>query len=216
MVTVKICPVCEAHNPPAAQRCASCSAMLIGVDITEQADASVAPIAGASADATRETAATIPDTTAATASASVQPVPRRCPHADCGQLNPPGAERCVYCNRLMEDAQASDPPALRARIRWPWAEETQISDRLMIGREAPAPPALAARLEREFSNVSRRHTELVIDRDSLWIVDLGSANGTFVNDTRLTPNQRVRLANGARLRFAANLTVLVSIRDDRP
>lgn len=41
-------------------------------------------------------------------------------------------------------------------------------------------------------------------------------NGTFVNETQLAPNQRVRLAHGARLRFAANLTALVSIRNDRP
>ena len=186
--------------------------MLIGVDITEQPDAPAA--SPASAATTPESAAAPP--ACATAGTGAQSLPQKCPHADCGQLNPPGSERCVYCNRRMDLAPAGAAALLHARINWPWVEETEIEERLIIGREAPAPVAIAARLEREFPNVSRRHAELLIDGDSLWIVDLGSANGTFVNETRLVPNQRVRLANGARLRFAANLTALVSIRNERP
>lgn len=180
--------------------------MLFGVDITEQPDT---PFETAKSETAAEDAGTAPSPFPA-----AQPMPRKCPQADCGQLNPSDADRCVYCNRPMEDAQPG--AALRARIRWPWNEETEVGERLLVGRDAPTPPNLAARLEREYSNVSRRHAELLVDQDSLWIVDLGSTNGTFVNETRLTPNQRLRLVNGARLRFAADLTALVFVRDERP
>ena len=193
---VKVCPVCNAENAPSAQRCESCSAMLIGVDLTEKVDAS----------------ATITDVPVPPGAAAA--VPRKCPHADCGQLNAADAGRCVYCDRPMEvgDENASPPaPSLRAAIRWPWTEEWVIDGCLVVGREPPAPAALASRLAREYSNVSRRHAELRVSEGALWIVDLNSSNGTFVNGTRIAPNQPVRLVNGAQLRFAANLVAQIKI-----
>ena len=46
-----------------------------------------------------------------------------CRHADCAQPNPPGADRCVYCNRPLHEEEPSPvdarplPPALRERFR---------------------------------------------------------------------------------------------------
>jgi hypothetical protein len=193
MASIRVCPVCNAENAPSAQRCASCSAMLIGVDLTEKGD----------------TGATFTDVPVPPAAAAAA-VPLRCPHADCGQLNAANAERCVYCDRPME-LPAPAAPALRAAIRWPWTEEVVIDGCLVVGREPPAPAALASRLAREYGNVSRRHAELRVADGALWIVDLGSVNGTFVNETRIAPNQPVRLVNGAKLRFAANLVAQVAI-----
>ena len=123
-----------------------------------------------------------------------------------------GAARCVYCDRDLQPPAAA-APALRAVVRWHWTEDVVVEGCLVVGREPPAPPALAARLERDYANVSRRHAELRVSEGALWIVDLGSTNGTFVNDTRLAPNQPVRLANGARLRFAASLVAHVALSD---
>lgn len=203
MATVRICPVCTTENAPAAQRCESCGAMLIGVDLSEQAPAQAPEQAPLPAAAPRPTAAPRP----------AAAMPRKCPHADCGQLNSPDAERCVYCNRPLEEETTAPPAQIRAALRWPWNEELEISGRLLIGREPPVPAALAARIEHEYSNVSRQHAELLLADGALWIADLGSSNGTFVNDIRLAPRQRVRLFNGARLRFAANLTAVVAIGD---
>lgn len=201
MALIKVCPACNAENSPSVQRCESCGAMLIGVDLTEKSEATAsAPVAAVAV--------------APAATNSAVKAPRRCPHADCAQLNPPEASRCVYCDRPLEEPLPEPAPALRAAIRWPWTEELQIGDRLLIGREAPAPAALVARLEREYSNVSRRHAELRFAKGSLWIVDLGSSNGTFVNETRIAPNQPVRLAHGATLRFAANLIAHITLRND--
>jgi hypothetical protein len=194
---IKTCPVCGTQNAASAQRCDSCGAMLTTVDLCEAREP------GAAAPAPFPASETPPGG------------PRRCPHADCAQLNPPGAERCLYCNRPFGQAQAPSEP-LRASIRWPWTEETEIRDCLLVGREAPAPAALAARLERDYGNVSRRHAELRVSDGALWLVDLGSRNGTFVDEARLAPHQPVRLANGATLRFAADLQACIAIRHGKP
>jgi pSer/pThr/pTyr-binding forkhead associated (FHA) protein len=42
--------------------------------------------------------------------------------------------------------------------------------------------------------VSRLHCHLRYEGDSLMVVDLGSANGTFLNGTRLTPEKPMPLS----------------------
>jgi hypothetical protein len=53
--------------------------------------------------------------------------------------------------------------------------------------------------EEESPPTSGHHAELVRLKGGWWIADLESTNGTFVNDTRLTPGKRERLRNGDRL-----------------
>ena len=46
---------------------------------------------------------------------------------------------------------------------------------------------------------SRRHAQLSLEEGGLWVEDIGSKNGTFVNNTRVTVKTRLR--SGDRLRF---------------
>jgi pSer/pThr/pTyr-binding forkhead associated (FHA) protein len=46
---------------------------------------------------------------------------------------------------------------------------------------------------------SRRHAQFSIEDNGVWVEDLGSTNGTFVNGKRIT--SRVRLVSGDRVRF---------------
>ncbi|MBX6314286.1 MAG: GGDEF domain-containing protein [Isosphaeraceae bacterium] len=56
--------------------------------------------------------------------------------------------------------------------------------------------------------VSRRHAALRSDGDGrVWLTDLGSTNGTFVNGRRLVPHQPVLLRDGDRLRFGTTVVV---------
>ncbi len=48
-------------------------------------------------------------------------------------------------------------------------------------------------------NVSRRHARLVVEHDALFVEDMGSANGTFVNGERI--RERVALGDGAVVRI---------------
>jgi len=105
------CPSCGVENPPEALRC-SCGALLAGVDLLRrelsQAQDTEIPAAPQASPAATQSAGALP---------------RRCPHPDCAQLNPPDAERCLYCNRSLDDEpQAAAgllrlPPELEARYR---------------------------------------------------------------------------------------------------
>jgi len=52
-------------------------------------------------------------------------------------------------------------------------------------------------------SVSRRHARVVVDRGSVWIEDLNSANGTFVNGAAVT--HATKLAEGDRIRLGTAL-----------
>lgn len=56
--------------------------------------------------------------------------------------------------------------------------------------------------------VSRRHAALIINEDGFFVEDLGSTNGTFLNEDQLAPESRHVLHNGAQLRLG-RLIVLV-------
>lgn len=49
------------------------------------------------------------------------------------------------------------------------------------------------------SEVSRVHCRITVQDDAVFIEDLGSANGTFVNDEMLKPRQRVAIDPGAKI-----------------
>ncbi|MDN3640837.1 FHA domain-containing protein [Simiduia curdlanivorans] len=51
------------------------------------------------------------------------------------------------------------------------------------------------------THLSRQHAEFELHEGQLRIRDLGSANGTFVNENRIEANQPIRLVPGDRLRF---------------
>jgi hypothetical protein len=105
---VRICPVCEQENPPERARC-TCGASLAGVDFSlKRAPPTAAPPAPETAPAP----APAPDV-------APEAAPVICPHPDCGQPNPPGSERCVYCNRplQMEAPAISGARPLPAALR---------------------------------------------------------------------------------------------------
>lgn len=53
--------------------------------------------------------------------------------------------------------------------------------------------------------VSRKHLRIEQDGNEYRIVDLGSSNGTYVNDKKLIPNIAEKLANNSEITFAQNV-----------
>lgn len=49
--------------------------------------------------------------------------------------------------------------------------------------------------------VSGKHASLEVTEEGLFITDLGSTNGSFLNDAKLTPNQSAQIRPGDELRF---------------
>jgi hypothetical protein len=76
--------------------------------------------------------------------------------------------------------------------------------RVGIGRTRTCDIAL------RFSSVSKLHAQFHLDEPKWTLVDVDSANGTFVNDERLVPRKPCLVAIGARLRFGTVETELVS------
>lgn len=81
-----------------------------------------------------------------------------------------------------------------------------INDRLypleefnLIGRSDEASVKL------EDNGVSRQHATIRCEGDHYWLVDLGSANGTYVNDSAITTARVLR--NGDRIQFGTNLMI---------
>ena len=96
---VRVCPVCEQENSPEQARCA-CGASLAGIDFSlKRAPPPAAPPPVADAAPASEVIA--PEAPGAVI----------CPHADCAQPNPPGTQRCLYCNRPLRDAAPAGPIA---------------------------------------------------------------------------------------------------------
>jgi pSer/pThr/pTyr-binding forkhead associated (FHA) protein len=79
----------------------------------------------------------------------------------------------------------------------------------LIGREP------SANLPVVNTQVSRRHAHLVSDGQICELIDLGSANGTFVNGERLIPQAPVTLEDGMRLRIGP-VELSVEVLPDPP
>ena len=56
--------------------------------------------------------------------------------------------------------------------------------------------------------VSRKHAEIVFDMGRYYIADLGSTNGTFLNSTRLRPNERYPIESADQIRLGHFLMIV--------
>ena len=70
---------------------------------------------------------------------------------------------------------------------------TPIGSGLIVGRSAECGLRLTE------GSPSRQHARLIVEGDQLWVEDLGSTNGTFVNGERIAARTLVK--NGDALRF---------------
>src|SRR5439155_20919944 len=71
-----------------------------------------------------------------------------------------------------------------------------------VGRD----PDCELALPEDTDQVSRRHAQIELTPAGAFVTDLGSSNGTFVNDQRLT--QRVPVQSGSRIRLGYTGPVL--------
>lgn len=71
--------------------------------------------------------------------------------------------------------------------------EIPVKPEMVLGRQADCDLQLTE------GHASRRHAKLFLAEDAVWVEDLNSANGTFVNGSKITG--KVKLASGDRLRF---------------
>jgi hypothetical protein len=82
-----------------------------------------------------------------------------------------------------------------------------VGTRILVGR---AGGGVGADVEVDDASMSRRHAEIVAAGGTWSVRDLGSTNGTWLGDRRLTPGEAADLAADLTLRFG---TVAASIRN---
>ena len=126
-----------------------------------------------------------------------------CDHRD----SPPGALTCPTCGDPIAAARSSGPaPSPRFRLVMPWGEHVLDSAETEVGRDVGP---LAADLQAHMT-VSRRHASLrVTSSGRLHVIDYGSANGTFRNESRIEPNVPVELRSGDTVGFSTRLSFTV-------
>ena len=85
-------------------------------------------------------------------------------------------------------------------------QEISIDRDMLVGRHQAADIVLQS------SEISRKHAAFLRVEDALWLQDLASSNGTFVNDTRIT--EQVLLKDGDIVQFASlKFSLLAPVAD---
>lgn len=85
-------------------------------------------------------------------------------------------------------------------------QEISIDRDMLVGRHQDADVLLQA------AEISRRHAALLLKDQLLWVQDLNSSNGTFINDIRI--EQEKQLHNGDIVQFASfKFSVLAPVQE---
>lgn len=151
----------------------------------------------------------------------------QCPY--CGQENPADTYQCPNCGMLIGTelpghTRHLEPFAERSKIpRWGTARlgaerklllhvrghsqplVIDLDERLIIGRfdteTGNSPDISLDEFDAEENGVSRRHAAILVEDDAIKVMDLGSANATYMNGQKLIAYQSRILRDGDELRL---------------
>jgi pSer/pThr/pTyr-binding forkhead associated (FHA) protein len=87
-------------------------------------------------------------------------------------------------------------------------KRVDLKEKQLLGRENTCDIVLSE------GQPSRRHAEIVISMGQVTLVDLGSTNGSYVNDSKLSPNTPVAVKVGDIIRMDANSFTLAQQQSD--
>jgi hypothetical protein len=121
-------------------------------------------------------------------------------------VSPPAAST-EETNRVRAVPPAPEPRAWRVILQTLHPTQTKIGlnvwEELIIGRggegEADAPGLDLSLHQAGELGISRQHAALIPGHDALYLVDLDSTNGTWINRRYLAPHQRYPLKPGDRI-----------------
>ena len=202
MSQFKICPECGTKNPPDVSDCINCDLDLMSVPVTDEQQ-----------EASKISAKTKP--------ADKNILVKVC--SECGEKNLSNARKCSKCGEDLSDIVATPETGASSAQKINSAQHAlqslddainiKVEREVVIGREHELKNYLAAK-----NFVSRRHCRLTLEGDELFIEDLNSANGTYVNNekifrkTKLSKGDEVGLGgaifNGSRQDKAAYFLVV--------
>ena len=83
-------------------------------------------------------------------------------------------------------------------------QEISVERDMLVGRDQDAEILLQPK------DVSRKHAALLFRDDHVWVKDLNSTNGTFVNGERVEQEQEIELHDGDMLQFASFMFMILA------
>ena len=184
MTRFKICPDCGAKNPPDVSDCVECDCDLMSVPATDEKQ-----------EAAKKASENKPEVKGN--------LVRIC--SECGKENPPNARKCSNCGEDISDVECTNSNTSMTNT----VPVTQLApktefvlrslddritfkidrDNITFGREHELKDYLAAK-----TFVSRRHCKFMPENGELFVEDLNSSNGTYVNNQKIF--QKTKLAKG--------------------
>lgn len=138
-------------------------------------------------------------------------------HVDCCECGRPlatGVAACIFCGtpapadsavRVGDGAVDRRMPTVRVVL--PGGFSAQIKGQMMLGRLSPDSNVAKAL---DFDGVSRRHALLRINESRLLLSDLGSMNGTWLDDIRVDTEQSLSAGTSV-IRLGAHVEITVIV-----
>ena len=83
-------------------------------------------------------------------------------------------------------------------------QEISVDRDMLVGRHQDAEILLQS------TDISRKHAALLFRDDHIWVKDLKSTNGTFVNGERVEQEQEIELHDGDMLQFASFMFMILA------
>lgn len=198
------CDVCGSDNLEGAAYCEDCGAKLV---VTAVPPVSAPPVQAPPAVVAPPVAVSAPS------GATVQ-----CP--SCGAENPAGEAYCVDCGANLSGGAApsapppvvsapppvSAPAAACARLELASGGKRFDLDKEIttMGRKSPVEqiePDIDLTDDDPESYVSRRHAQIRRDESTYLFEDVGSSNGSFINNTKVNAGVEHPLKSGDRVRL---------------
>jgi hypothetical protein len=194
------CNKCGADNPPGSKFCGGCGSPIMSAGV------SLAPggAAGGGVRPAEPTRLEAPGPGGG-ASPTVHEGGPAAPTAYEGGRGPLGAT--VY---VEDDSRrlAGFLVVLRGRTDKPYTDFPLYEGKNPIGHSAARP-----QISLEDQKVSREHATVMVQHGQCTVIDVGSSNGTFVNDKKVLHEE---LKHGDKVRLGGTTLVFVPIPTDEP
>jgi hypothetical protein len=110
-----------------------------------------------------------------------------------------GGDGYAFVGRADTDRRPTVRGGYKFKVIWDDREVPLSEGENLIGRDYDALVRI------DSAKVSRRHARITVEKERVWLEDLGSRNGTSLNDQPV--RRRARLADGDRIGFGSFLIV---------
>ncbi len=145
-----------------------------------------------------------------------------CDH--CNEVNPDGNRLCMLCGAVLKDQSADNkaqPAQLYFEVKFGEKPGQRIpvnKKEMIIGRHEGQGDTVDIDLTDQESTdvftISRRHARIIQKEDELFVEDLNSTNGTFVNvPEKLQPGMQQKIIPGDVIAFGDNIVLKLRAGD---